>query len=567
MDAGLQSVHERPKGETMTSHADDRVLILGAGPVGLGAALELARFGVRSVVIEKHAGTSWHPKTRNFNIRTMEIARGWGAGVYRRMRAIDTPEGWKSPIRFMHSATGAEYGRIESKGFEGPGPDVSPCLPIMSSQEMIEAIMLDAALASGLVEVRFNVEATRLLEGAADSDTRVRLEVKDKRSRGTDVLEAPALVAADGASSTVRTQLGLQLEGPQGLSHVVNCYFRADIETRLKGMTGVLFFVANEGAQGVLQPLDAAGRWLCQINVPADQWSLDVFTKERARAWVRAAVGANDLEPEILSIGLWRMNATVVDRFVCGRVVMCGDAAHQFPPTGGLGVNTGLQGMHNAMWKLALCVQGRAGWPLLATYQTERRQVSQNITMQSLQNSINVARITAAARTGGDSGLSTEEVIATSRRYGNHLGVEFGAFYRSPAIVSDGTEPPQVADAYSDYAPSATPGCRAPHVWLSPGVSTHDLIGDGFTVLAAAEGEAWIEQARACADAFRIPIGAYRVGSAALRDDAGAFKGTYGLTASGAVLIRPDGHVGMRSAGAPLAADQLKQALKQILAR
>lgn len=130
----------------------ERVIVLGAGPVGLAAALELARFGVPSVVIERHLGISWHPKTRNFNTRTMEIARGWGAAVYKRLRSIDTPDGWKSPILFLRSALGEEVGRIESKGFEGPGPDISPAMPVMSSQELIEEILLDAARATGLVD-------------------------------------------------------------------------------------------------------------------------------------------------------------------------------------------------------------------------------------------------------------------------------------------------------------------------------------------------------------------------------------------------------------------------------
>jgi putative polyketide hydroxylase len=202
---------------------------------------------------------------------------------------------------------------------------------------------------------------------------------------------------------------------------------------------------------------------------------------------------------------------------------------------------------------------------LLQTYQTERRQVSQSITSQSLKNSINVARIMAAARTGGDSGLSTEEVIATSRRYGNHLGVEFGAHYRSAAVVSDGTSPPAVADAYSDYVPSATPGCRAPHVWLGDDLSTLELI-TGFTLLAARGGQAWIEQARACADTFDLPIGAYRIGSAGLADAGGTFVATYGLSGSGAVLIRPDGHVAWRGAGEPGSHDDLARVLRQVLA-
>ena len=149
----------------MSHDTADRVLVLGAGPVGLGAALELARCGVRSVLIEKHDSTSWHPKTRNFNTRTMEIARAWGPAVYQRLRAIDTPPGWKSPIRFLRSAVGEQFGLIESKGFEGPGPEVSPAWPVMSSQELIEAILLDGVRASGLVDVRFATEATRLLSG------------------------------------------------------------------------------------------------------------------------------------------------------------------------------------------------------------------------------------------------------------------------------------------------------------------------------------------------------------------------------------------------------------------
>src|SRR4029077_10069626 len=132
-----------------------------------------------------------------------------------------------------------------------------------------------------------------------------------------------------------------------------------------------------------------------QIAVAPDEWSLDVFTKERAKNWVRAAVGVAELDANILSLGLWKLNATVVERLVQGRVVMCGDAAHQFPPTGGLGVNTGLQGMHNAMWKLALCVQGVANWSLLETYTAERRAPALRTARQSLENHRNVGRIAA----------------------------------------------------------------------------------------------------------------------------------------------------------------------------
>jgi len=224
---------------------------------------------------------------------------------------------------------------------------------------------------------------------------------------------------------------------------------------------------------------------------------------------------------------------------------MCGDAAHQFPPTGGLGVNTGLQGMHNAMWKLALYLQGRASWPLVETYHAERRDVAQRITSQSLQNAANVLSIFAAAATGGESAFGTEQAIVASRRYGNHLGVEFGAAYQSSAVVSDGTSPPTVEDNYTDYLQTATPGCRAPHVWLGDpdaGLSTLDLFGPAFTLLTASEGAAWRTAGDAAASALRIPIASYTIGGTGLRDRSG-FARAYGLESDGAVLIRPDGHV------------------------
>lgn len=547
--------------------ATEKIIIVGGGPVGLGAALELSRFGVPSILVEKHESTSWHPKTRNFNTRTMEIARGWGLATYQRLRSIDCPPGWKSPIRFLENAIGEEFEKIESKGFEGPGPNVSPAEPTMTSQDRIEEIMLEALRSSGLVDLRFSTEAVRLIRGGADGDEDVALEVRDRKTGETKKITGCAMVAADGAASPMRNALGLELEGQRAVKQLVNCYFRADIETHIGDRKGVLLFVNNDDASGVLQPLDAQGRWLSQINVTRDQFSLDYFTKERAAEWVRAATGIRNLDVEVISLGLWELNATTVNRFTRGRANICGDAAHQFPPTGGLGVNTGLQGMHNVMWKLALYAQGKADWKLVETYHDERRPVSQAIVMQSFVNASNVMRINEAATTGTASGLTAEQIVDESRRYGNHLGVEFGSWYSSPAIVPDGTVAEQAGDPYSDYVPSATPGCRAPHVWLGQGdarISTIDLCGPSFTLFVGPEGSDWEKEVKKARCTVGIPIACYRIGSAGLQDD-GEFLDAYGLEPDGAVLVRPDAHIAWRAASHAAEQIGLIDALTQIL--
>lgn len=530
------------------AQAIDPVIILGAGPVGLGAALELARCQIPSIVIERNATTSWHPKTRNFNTRTMEIARGWGREVYDELRHLDLPVNWKSPIRFFDTVTGRELGNINAQGFKGAGPQWSPVSSVLSSQDMLEPVLVRQAERSGLVNLRFNTEMVEFMSGHEDFAQGVSIRIRDKETGAESVLQGSAMIAADGAASSMRQTLNLKLEGTLKIAHFINSYFKADIESHVSERTGILLFVAAENASGVLQPLDARGRWLGQISVPESEWSTEIFSKERCAQWVRDAVGVQNLEVDVVSVGKWQMNAAVCHTLVVNRVLMMGDAAHMFPPTGGLGVNTGLQGMHNAVWKLALYLRGKAGRELLETYTTERKPLSKWVAEQSFHNAGQVAKLRDLARGEAGAQMDAKETLTATRRYGNQLGMELGSIYTSSAIIADGTELPTIADPYVDYVPLGRPGSRAPHVWLETAddrLSTLDLFGPEFTVLTAENGTGWAAAVNKLSKETGLSIGFHCIGRD-YKDPEDTFKERYGLADRGAVLVRPDGYVAWR---------------------
>jgi hypothetical protein len=209
------------------------------------------------------------------------------------------------------------------------------------------------------------------------------------------------------------------------------------------------------------------------------------------------------------------------------------------PPTGGFGLNTGVQDVHNLCWKLALVLQGKAEPSLLKTYHDERQPVGRAVTEQSLNNAISMGRLQQTRQTAG-----------ARPEYLNEIGMIFGATYESAAIIADGSAPSLVSDAVTQYLPSARPGGRAPHAWLHKGdgarVSTIDLVGDDFLLLAGAAGEAWLDAAQRS----DLPVKAIQVGRNGLADIDGSWHHGYGVEPGGAVLVRPDGYVAWRSAAA-----------------
>jgi putative polyketide hydroxylase len=520
---------------------DRPVVICGAGPVGLAMAIELARFGVGSVVYERHPGTAVHPKARNINTRTMEIVRQWGPQAHDDLVALNLPPGWTDQIVYTRSLAGEEYGRMPTPGFFGHGPSISPERPILSSQDRFEPVLLGAALRTGLVDVHFGHEvlASRQRVGGG-----VDVEVLDVNSGVRSRVRCDVLVAADGASSTIRASLGIDLLGRTNCSHNINVHFRADLNPWTAGRPGVMYWVADASHRGVFQPLDGVDRWLCQISYDGTDGGRDAFTRERCIAWIRGAVGVDALDVDVLSINSWTMNVLVAERFRVGDVFLVGDAGHQMPPTGGFGMNTGVQSAHNLAWKLAASLTGAGGPLLLDSYEAERRPVAVWNSERSYDNSRFVWAVAQAGTGRHPDGISPAEAVGRARRYGNFAGMELGYAYGGALVSPDGTAPPESSDSVEHYVPTARPGHRAPHLAFSDGnhpISTLDTVAGGFALLAASR-DPWASSGFDAGAAHRVAL--YVI------DDAD-FCDLFGVEGDGAVLVRPDGHVAARWTSAP----------------
>jgi 2-polyprenyl-6-methoxyphenol hydroxylase-like FAD-dependent oxidoreductase len=521
------------------------VLIVGAGPVGLSASVLLSRHGIAHVICDRAASTTDHPRARSINIRTLEIFRQWG--IEDALRAVSLPPAWSRQMIYTTTLAGPEHGRTSTGSMAmQPGDGPSPTGYLLSSQDRIEPILRQTAESYPTADVRFGTEFVGHVAGPDG----IRATLRDRQSGETLEVEAAYLIGADGFASSVRQSLGIDLVGETGLSHSINTYFRADLSRWIEDRPASLYWISGIERAGVLQPLDGGVRWLCQIGFGGQDGKMDAWTAEDSARWVRAAVGAPDVPVEVLKILPWTMSATVADRFQVGRVFLVGDAVHQLPPTGGFGMNSGVQDAHSLCWKIAAVLKGWAAPSLLDTYEAERRPVALFNIDRSVANFRAVQAVTRAALSGG-----AAEAVKKAHFYGNFIGQELGFHYEAGAVIPDGTAAPTVENPVTDYVPVGRPGHRAPHVALRNGTgacSTLDLFETEMVLLAGPHGATWRDAAQAAAG--DVPLRSWTVGAGGeLTDPDGDWRALYGVGPDGAVLVRPDGHVAWR--GASMAPD------------
>ncbi|WP_306310735.1 FAD-dependent oxidoreductase [Streptomyces hydrogenans] len=536
------------------------VLIVGGSLVGLSTSLFLGRLGVPHTLVERHAATSIHPRGRGNNVRTMEVFRS--AGMTR-------------PIQEAASVLAANNGILQTPSLVGdvgewlfkdidPGGGlarISPAGWCLCSQNDLEPVLLKHAGELG-GDLRF---ATELMSFEQDAEG-VTAQVKSRGTGEHTTIRADYLVAADGPRSPVREQLGIGQSGPGDLFHNVSITF---VSRGLADVVGdrrfIVCYLTNPEADGALLPVDNREHWVFHAPWhPEHGETLEEFTDERCREHIRRAVGVPDLDVEITGRAPWHAAQRVAERYAEGRVFLVGDSAHEMPPTGAFGSNTGIQDAHNLAWKLAAVLGGWAGPGLLASYGAERRPVAETTSARAAARSVEHSHPGYAPGPGsggpqGKKGGILSDVLGYRYPQGAVLGAD-----RTMPVVPDGLRL------------TGEPGSRAPHMWLSRAgtrVSTLDLYERSLVLLSSEDGACdWHTAATHVAQQLSVPLDSYRIGAGPAADLAPAsetdWAEVHGTTPDGAVLVRPDGFVAWRSEGA--SADPgavLRQALTAILGR
>lgn len=532
---------------------DVPVLIVGGGPVGLTASLLLSRLGIESLLVERHPGTAILPKARAINARTMEMYRQLGLENDIREAGMDPIFG--KMILWSESLSGKEIKRLQPGRSAPERLAVSPAPNCGCSQDILEPILRVHAESAAPGRLRFGVSMSEL-HFTSDQASGMLI---DEKSGAATPFRARYVIAADGAQSTTRTRIGANTRGEHDVYDSVNIHFNADLTPWVDGRPAALYLVEQPDLRGTFLTINGTDRWSFLVtSLSVYGYSPEQFDDAFCAKIIRKAVGVSELPINVLSVGAWRASAVVADRYRVGPVFLAGDAAHQMPPTGGLGLNTGVQDVQNLAWKLAAVIREEASDALLDTYDAERRPLGELTTQTALLNALSMGRRNRQ-----------KEPVLPREEFLNEQGLVFGARYKSTAILPDDSDAAStvVTDPVTQYVPSATPGCRAPHVWLTMNgkrISTIDLFGQGFVLIAGPEGRSW----QAAAENMSAPpVRAYVLGDE-VHDPEGSWQAVYGVEPQGAVLIRPDGVVAWRSRGnASNPMDTLAAAVQKILGR
>jgi len=527
------------------------VLIVGAGPVGLTMAMDLAQRGVRVTIAELRAYKEPPSvKCNHVASRTMERLRQ--LGVADKLRQAGLPDEHPNDVVFRTTMTGIELTRIPipnrlERFTDNGGPDTwwpTAEPPHRINQIYLEPILLEhaAALPNVTLLNRTRVEG---FEQDEDGVTATLSGLDDGRTR---TVRARYLVGCDGGASGVRKAMGAQFEGTAVIQRVQSTYIRArDLLSRLPGKPAWCYYSVNPRRCGTVFAIDGHETWLVHNHLNPDETEFDSVDRDQS---IRHILGVgDDFQYEVISREDWVGRRLVANRFRDRRVFIAGDAAHLWVPYAGYGMNAGIADALNLSWLLAAQVQGWADPAMLDAYEAERQPITEQVSrfaMDHAQKMIKARSAVPANIEAPDPNGEAARALIGNEAYQLNVqqfccaGLNYGYYYTgSPIIAADGEEPP--AYTMGGFTPSTVPGCRAPHFWLADGRSLYDAFGPGYTLLVTQAGVNTQPLVDAAADAG-VPLRVLDLSGEAQRPP----EYRHAL-----LMCRPDQHVVWRGAAVP----------------
>ncbi|RZL63864.1 MAG: monooxygenase [Variovorax sp.] len=527
-----------------------RVLVVGAGPVGLTLAMDLAQRGIDVLVAEiRHRGEPPNVKCNHVAARSMEIFRR--LGVASRLRDSGLPDDYANDVAYRTTVTGTELSRIpiparRDRYTTTGGPDTD--WPTAEPPHRINQIFLEPVLFShaestpGLrIRNRLRVDAVN------QDDDGVSVEATDLDNGRAVHVRCEYLIGCDGGRSMVRKSIGAQLHGTDVVGRVQSTYFRAPaLLGLLQHPPAWATFALNPRRCGNVYAIDGRETWLLHNYLHADETDFESVDRDWA---IRQILGVGpDFEYEVISREDWVGRRLVADRFRDRRVFICGDASHLWIPMAGYGMNAGIADAMNLSWLLAARLQGWAGPVALDAYEAERQPITEQVSKFAMNHALALQRqregVPADIEALGPQGDAVRAATGQALYDLNVQqyccgGLNFGYFYdASPIIAYDGASAPGYSMA--NFTPSTVPGCRTPHVWLADGRSLYDALGPGYALLRT---DPSIDVSPLVAAAARrgVPLTVLDLSS----DEAGD------VYDRALVLSRPDQHVAWRGDALP----------------
>lgn len=482
----------------MTIPKRTSVLIVGGGPVGLTAAGLLSLYGTPCLVVERRKEMLRPPAAHVIRTRPLEVLAQ--LGIEDQIHAA-TPHLPMHYITWCATLGGPEVGRLDLRGAAGSG-EAGDSAWINLSQNKLEPILAAGVSRQASARIEYGAECLEIIENGNGLTARIRCDDGSEHD-----VQANWAIAADGAGSPTRKALDIEMigDGPLGRFHMM--HIKADLTPWIEDRPSPIYWIMNPESPGTLIVHDPQRSHVFMSPV------LGLENEAQTLANRLKAALAVPAEVEIVATDAWAPYCQVAARFRKGRVFLVGDSAHRFPPSGGLGLNTGIMEAHNIAWKIAMFEAGKAGESILDTYESECRSAAETNARESFANALRLALISTAIGEVTDLPCLEERLRTMTDSERGELSAAIEA--QRSHFMSDGAFPEPAADG----DPASPMRIPAPY--------------GGFTVFSA-DDEPWRKLARAASRALDVEIGFQRLPQAELERLPMPSRG---------FLTRPDGIV------------------------